>query len=85
MLTGRDARRLVGRYNMEVMIPRELYRVNKPPRGYVTASETFLKFGVCFPLHQFSMDILHFYGLTMFQVTPNGWLHIIGLFILFME
>ena len=49
------------------------------------ASETFLKFGVHFPLHQFFRDILLFYRLTVFQVTPNGWAHMIGLFILFVE
>ena len=47
--------------------------------------ETFLKFGVCFSLHQSFRDILRFYELMVFQVTPNGWAHIIGLFILFVE
>ena len=44
-----------------------------------------LKFGVCYPLHQFLRDILRFYGLTVFQVMPNGWAHMIGLYILFEE
>ena len=46
MLTDREARRLVERYKMEVVIPQELCGVHKPPRGYVAVSETFLKFGV---------------------------------------
>ena len=70
---------------MEVVIPRELCRAHKPPKGYVTVSETFLKFGVRFPLNQFFRDILYFYGLTVFQVAPNGWAHMIGLYILFVE
>ena len=49
------------------------------------ASEIFLKFEVHFPLHQCFRDILNFYGLTVFQVTPNGWAHMIGLFVLFAE
>ena len=36
-------------------------------------------------MHQFFRDILHFYGLTVFQVTPNEWAHMIGLFVLFVE
>ena len=71
-LTGREARRLVERYKMEVMIPQELCRAHKPPRGYVTASEMFLKFVVRFSLRQFFRDVLRFYGLIVFQVTPNG-------------
>ena len=67
---------------MEVMTPRELCKVHKPQKGYVTVSETFLKFGMRFLLHQFFRDILHFYGLTVFQATPNGWAHMIGLYIL---
>ena len=45
----------------------------------------FLQFGVRFPLHQFFRDILRFYMLTVFQVTPNGWAHIIRVFVLFVE
>ena len=71
--TGQDAVRLVGRYGMVIVVPQELGRVHKPPKGYVMASETFLKFGVCFLLHQFFKDILYFYGLMVFQVTPNVW------------
>ena len=48
-------------------------------------SESFLKFGVRFLLNRLFRDILRYYGLTMFQVTPNGWEHIIELFGLFIE
>ena len=82
---GQDACRLVDRYGMVIVVPQELGRAHKPPKGYVTASEMFLKFGVRFPLHQFFRDILCFYGLTVFQVMPNRWAHMIGLYILFVE
>ena len=59
--------------------------MHKPPKGYVTASVTFLKFGVHFPLHKFFKDILCFYRLTVFQVMPSGWVHMIRLFVLFVE
>ena len=51
----------------------------------VMASETFLKFRVRFPLHRFFKNILRFYELMVFQMMPNGWAHMIGLFILFVE
>ena len=31
------------------------------------------------------MEVIKYFGLTVFQVTPNGWAHMIGLFSLFME
>ena len=68
---------------MVITVPQEVDRAHKPLRGHVTASETFLKFGVRFPLHRFFRDILCFYELTMFQVTPNGWSYMIRLFVLF--
>ena len=58
IVIGREARRLVERYNMEVVIPQELCRVHKPPKGYVAASKMFLKFEVRFSLCQFFRDIL---------------------------
>ena len=51
----------------------------------MTISKTFLKFGVRFPLHLYFRSILNYYNLTVFQVTPNGWAHMIGLFALFVE
>ena len=70
---------------MVIIIPQELDKAHKTPRRHVTASETFVKFGVQFPLHQFFKDIFCFNGLTVFQVTPSGWAHMIGLFVLFEE
>ena len=47
--------------------------------------ETYLKFGVRFPLHAFFVKVLKYFGLTLLQITPNGWAHMIGLFGLFEE
>ena len=76
---------LVKHNKIEVVVPRELSRVHNPPRGYVTVSKMFLKFGVRFLLNQFFKDILHFYRQTVFQVTPNGRAHMIGLYVMIME
>ena len=51
----------------------------------MTFSETFLKFGVRFPLHPYFIRILKYYNLTVFQLSPNGWAQMIGLFVLFAE
>ena len=56
-----------------------------PSEGYVIVSESYLKFGVKFPLHSFFIEILQHFGLIVFQVTPNGWAHMIRLFGLFVE
>ena len=66
-------------------MPYELERPHRPLAGYVTVSEAYLKFGVRFPLHSFFVKILQYFGLTVFQVTPNRWAHMIGLFGLFLE
>ena len=66
-------------------MPSEQCRAHQPPRGYVIVSESFLKFRVQFLLNRFFRDILRYYRLTVFQVTPNKWVHMIGLFVLFVE
>ena len=33
-----------------------------------------------FPLHPFFVEVLKYFGLTVFQITPNGLAHMIGLF-----
>ena len=37
-------------------------------------------FGVRFPLHPFFVKVLEYFGLTLFQINPNRWAHMIGLF-----
>ena len=50
-IIGEDEQRIVGRYNLEVVMAYELERLHCPPAGYVAVSEAYLKFGVKFPLH----------------------------------
>ena len=65
-ITLEDANRLAGRYRLGVQMPSQRCRAHMPPRGYVTVSESFLKFGVQFSLNQFFKDVLRYYGLTVF-------------------
>ena len=68
-----------------MVAPYELERPHTPPDGYVTLSKLYLKFGVRFSLHPFFVEVFEYFGLTVFQITPNGWAHMIGLFGLFAE
>ena len=71
-LSAEDSVRIAAHYDLEVLIPYELERPHHPPDNYITLSETYLKFRVRFPLHPFFVDVLKYFGLTVFQVTPNG-------------
>ena len=66
MIIGEDSVRIAARYDLEVEMPWELERPHHPPEGYVTLSETYLKFEVRFPLHLFFVEFLKYFGLTMF-------------------
>ena len=66
-----------------MVAPYELERLHTPLDGYVTLYDTYLKFGVTFTLHPFFVEVLEYFGLTVFQITPNGWAHMIGFFGLF--
>ena len=85
MLTTEDYVWIARQYGLEVVAPYELERRHTPPDGYVTLSEIHRKFRVQFPLHPFFVEVLEYYGLTVFQITPNGWAHMIELFGLFVE
>ena len=50
-ITLEDANRLATRYRLEVLMPSEQCITHLPPRGYVTISKWFFKFGVQFSLH----------------------------------
>ena len=84
-LTPEDCTWITRQFGLEVLVPYELERLHTPLDGYVTFSELYLKFGVQFPLHPFFVEVLQYFGLTVFQITPNGWAHMIRFFILLME
>ena len=68
-----------------MVAPYELERPHNPLDDYMIMSETYPKFEVRFPLHPFFVEVLKYFGVTLFQITPNGWAHMIGLFGLFVE
>ena len=73
----REANKIAPLYGVEVGFPQQTERAHNPPPGHVTVSETFLKFGVRFPLHPYFVKILNHYNLTVFQLSPNGWAQMI--------
>ena len=81
----READKISRKYDVEVAFSQETGKLYNPLAGHVTVSETFLKFGIRFPLHPYFIRILKYYNLTTFQLSPNGWAQMIGLFVLFAE
>ena len=65
-LTSKDCTRIAQEYGLEVVAPNDPERLHTPPDGYVTLSELYLKFGVRFPLHPFFVEVLKYFGLTVF-------------------
>ena len=84
-ITSKECTRITQEYSLEVVEPTDLERPHTPPVGYVTLSEHYLQFGVRFPLNPFFIEVLQYFGLTVFQIMPNGWAYRIGLFCLFAE
>ena len=65
-ITMAESKCIAARYSLKVVIPYEVERPHHPSDGYVTMSETYLKFRVRFPLHWFFIEILKYFGLTVF-------------------
>ena len=84
-ITSEEYTRITREYGLEVVEPTDLERPHTPLVDYVTLSERYLQFGVRFPLNPFFVEVLQYFGLTIFQITSNGWAHMIRLFGLFAE
>ena len=76
---------IVREYGLVVIEPTDLERSHIPPVGHVTLSDCYLQFGVRFPLNPFFVKVLRYFSLIVFQITPNGWAHVIRIFGLFVE
>ena len=61
------------------------FKTKTPDRGIPNAvtSAAFFKVGVYFPLHPFLREVLEFYGLAPFQLTPNSYRLAISTYILY--
>ena len=82
---SKDCTRISQEYGLKVVEPDDTKRPHTPLDGYVALFERYLQFRVRFPLHPFFVEVLEYFGLIVFQITPNGWAHMIGLFGLFAE
>ena len=65
-LTPEDCTRIAREYSLEVVKPDNMERPHTPLDGYVTLSERYLQFGVRFPLHPFFVEVLEYFGVTVF-------------------
>ena len=84
-ITSEECTWITWEHGHEVVEPIDLERPHTSPVSYVTLSKHHFQFGVRFPLNPFFIEVLRYFGLTVFQITPNGWAHMIGLFGLFTE
>ena len=65
-ITSEECTRISQMYGLQVVKPTDLERLHVPPIRYVTMSELYLQFGVRFPLNQFFVTVLQYFGLTVF-------------------
>ena len=69
--------------NIPLRIPTEFNRPHTPPRGTASFSEAVLRCGVHLPLHPYIKSIVDYYGIVPYQLTPNTYKYIVGLYILY--
>ena len=79
LIMSKDCTWISREYGLEVVKPDDTERPHTPRVGYVALSERYIQFGVRFPLNPFFGKVLEYFGLTVFQITPSGWAHMIGL------
>lgn len=72
-------------YNINTLlrIPTEFNRPHTPPRGTASFSEAVLRCGVHLPLHPYIKSIVDYYGVVPYQLTPNTYRYMVGLYILY--
>ncbi|PON48936.1 hypothetical protein PanWU01x14_233370, partial [Parasponia andersonii] len=64
-------------------LPIEFNRPHILLRGIASFSEAVLKCGVHLPLHPCIKSIIDYYGVVPFQLTPNIYRYMVGLYILY--
>jgi hypothetical protein len=48
----------------------------RPPKGFTVMFAAFLFRGLSLPAHEFLRSLLFFYGIQLWQLTPNSILHL---------
>ena len=64
--------------------PKPDERLHLPPISFMTISKTILKAGVFLPLHPFIDQVLQFFDIVSFQLTPNSYRIIMAFYIAFL-
>ncbi|PON75199.1 hypothetical protein PanWU01x14_045510 [Parasponia andersonii] len=77
--------KIVCEYKIDVplRLATEFNRLHTPPRGTASFSDTVLRCGVHLPLHPYIKSIVDYYGVVSFQLTPNIYRYMVGLYILY--
>ena len=61
-----DCTQISQEYSLEVVEPDDTEIPHTPPDSYATLSESYLQFGVRFPLYPFFVEVFEYFGLTIF-------------------
>ena len=72
LIMSEDCTQIIQKYGLKVLEPTNLERPHTPSDGYMTLSERYLQFGLRFPLNLFFVEVLEYFGLIAFHITPNG-------------
>ncbi|KAK1615715.1 hypothetical protein QYE76_021232 [Lolium multiflorum] len=59
----------------DILLPGAVSRP-KPPKGFTVMFTAFLFRGLSLPAHEFLCSLLFFYGIQLWQLTPNSILHL---------
>ncbi|PON52242.1 hypothetical protein PanWU01x14_210840 [Parasponia andersonii] len=83
--TSNKLKKIASSYKIAIplRLPMEFNRPHTPPRGLASFSEAVLKCGVHLPLHPYIKSIIDYYGVVPFQLTPNTYRYMVGLYILY--
>ncbi|PON48309.1 hypothetical protein PanWU01x14_238380 [Parasponia andersonii] len=83
--TANKLRKIASSYKIAIplRLPMEFNRPHTPPRKLASFSEAVLKCGVHLPLHPYIKSIIDYYGVVPFQLTPNTYRYMVGLYILY--
>ncbi|KAK1612542.1 hypothetical protein QYE76_036215 [Lolium multiflorum] len=69
------ALRFISASEDDIRLPRAVSRP-KPPKGFTVMFVAFLFCGLSLPAHEFLRSLLYFYGIQLWQLTPNSILHL---------
>ena len=69
--------------NLKFVIPKRNERASESPEGFVAFSDAIIRSGGALPLHTFFVKVLNYFELAPLQLSPNSWVMLSGLYVLY--